>query len=483
MSELLHRPRSYPMLMVAFLLSASAAAAVAIDSRLGVLTPALAVVLGALWKPQLAVMLIALALPLEWPLLQIPGKTLVVSDLTVSLAILAWILHSTHIDRFHMRIGAPVGAFAITAGASVALAADRVSTLTSVLSLWKSALCFFLAATLLRSASARRWLIVAVGCAGALATIYALAQLLHPNLLRSYQFAPGVDWSLYGVDVAGQDFQRVRSWFGDPNTFGIFEGAVTVMCAVAAMASTARWRPAFVLLAAAALAGVGLSLSRSGLLAIVGGALILAAFSANRARKRSAVFALFGVVLLIGIAVASPSGALGYRVLSIIDPSYAPNALRLGIWETSISQWLGHPVLGVGYEGFAQAAIGTIAGFGGNALIGTHSIYLEVLTGTGAVGSACFCWLVVQAFRVHRHAKAASVQLSIAPFTAAISALLVAGLFEAELNSFAMNALLFLCLGGLSAGAASSEATGQRAPRGLNRGRPYRRAHVSVGAS
>jgi putative inorganic carbon (HCO3(-)) transporter len=156
-------------------------------------------------------------------------------------------------------------------------------------------------------------------------------------------------------------------------------GVVRILCAYAVV----------ILLIALMLTG-----SRGGWLAFLLSALIFgpllgAAFARPRQGALAALAALFAVVALAGMAIASPP--LRVRLLTSFSAQEHSNRFRLLTWKSALWMAADRPVLGFGPGSFELAfpryAIGGYTRM-------AHQNYLQVAAETGFPGLAAFVWLL-----------------------------------------------------------------------------------------
>ncbi len=92
------------------------------------------------------------------------------------------------------------------------------------------------------------------------------------------------------------------------------------------------------------------------------------------------------------------------RILSIFDPSYPSNRVRILIWESTLKMIRDAPFLGVGignyelvyplYRTVEEWRLST------RFVVGeAHNDYLQIAAETGLIGLACFLWLLARLFR------------------------------------------------------------------------------------
>ncbi len=86
-----------------------------------------------------------------------------------------------------------------------------------------------------------------------------------------------------------------------------------------------------------------------------------------------------------------------------------PQAVRIGrprLWRIALQLFAAHPLLGVGPDNFRLSYAAYTGASRADPRVTSNNTYLEVLTGTGAVGFAAFAWLLWRAQRTIRRTRA-----------------------------------------------------------------------------
>ncbi len=180
-----------------------------------------------------------------------------------------------------------------------------------------------------------------------------------------------------------------------PNALALFLGPlIAVAGAIAAFEGDRRLRLAAAGFLVVALAAIGLSLSRGGLLVVLAVAFALALVHPRRRL-------LVPAALLAGalVAVLPPIRSRLSHEFNFADPLNTL-ASRLRLWGATLRMLRDHPVFGSGLSGFRQAIEPYRSGNYTEDLIYPHNIVLNFWTETGLLGLAAFAWLFVQAARV-----------------------------------------------------------------------------------
>ncbi len=229
-----------------------------------------------------------------------------------------------------------------------------------------------------------RGLLLALAAAGAVV-----------GLIATIRTGGGSELSLlYGGATAEG---RAEGSFGHPNTLATFEGLTLPGALALALMGSGRTRTiagaAFLL----CLAGLTLSLSRGGLLAVAGALGVMALWQPFR----RVVLVIAIVVVPVAISGASPLGDVRLvdtvtQRLTSVESSAQANP-RIEIWSRTPGLIADHPVFGVGMGQFAEAApeYGLVGTLQEGTFQHAHNILLTITAELGLVGLAALCWLIV----------------------------------------------------------------------------------------
>lgn len=278
---------------------------------------------------------------------------------------------------------------------------------------------FFAVAMLVRD---RRGVMTVLGAVAFAASISGLAAV--------YEWESGS--TAFGfITATGALVARVAAGFGQPNQLAGFLIVLLPLILTGALVAR-RGRGLFVLAGVIALAGVYLSFSRAGLLAIV---VIPFAFSGVRVALAMAPVALIPLLLLA-------PGLLRERFATLSSEG-SELASRLDFWTTAWAIWQDHPILGVGPGGFADAY--AAARVPGKEFLPTtvfeppphaHNLPLQFLAEQGVVGLALFATIlglaVLALLRLRRDTER-WVRLTARGLLAAFAALVVHNMFDVTL--------------------------------------------------
>jgi O-antigen ligase len=245
---------------------------------------------------------------------------------------------------------------------------------------------------------------------------------------------------------------RARGSFGHPNTLATFEALALPAALALGLSGAALIRPFALASFGMIFAGLALSLSRGGLLAVGGALLMMLAW----APFRRTVLVAGAVVTFLAFAGANPLGetqqaqVLSQRLGSVtysaggVDP-------RFRVWEVTPQMIADHPVIGVGANAFPDAATryGLLLGNSASTYEHAHNIPLTIAAELGLVGLAVFLWLVAALVRVLIRAYRVSpgdrgLVLAVA---AAFFALALQGLVDYTLRSAIIVGVVFALAG------------------------------------
>jgi len=319
----------------------------------------------------------------------------------------------------------------------VAIAAEPLFVV-KVLVIWT---CLFLVYQLVvdeGDAKTVKWLLLTLAVSGAVV-----------GLIATIRTGGGSEISLLGQGETAEG--RAEGSFGHPNTLATFEA----LALPGALALALATRGAVRLMAAAAFvlsfAGVALSLSRGGLLAIAGALAMMAVW---RPFRRVALVAAL-VVVPFAVAGASPLGDV--RVVDTVTERIssveysAQSNQRLDIWAATPEIIADNPVLGVGIGQFSSVAPRYgLAGAFEETYEHAHNIPLTIAAELGLIGLAALAWLAVALvgllLRAYRDASGIDRGLVIA-IAAALLALTVQGMVDYTLRLNLIVATVMLLAG------------------------------------
>jgi O-antigen ligase len=247
---------------------------------------------------------------------------------------------------------------------------------------------------------------------------------------------------------------RAAGTFNHPNGLGGFE-ALALPCALAlALRPASALRFWALALVPAILAGLGLSLSRGGIIAAAGALLVMLSWA--RFRRASLTF---GVAAVLALLIAgSPFGQLQWvdnvqkRVTSV---SYSAGGAdpRFGIWQATRKMIEDHPVFGVGANQYpaVSSRYGVIdTAQPDSKVYHAHNTALTITAELGFVGLLASGWLVLTLalvlLRAIRRSGPAERGLAIA-IAALMTAAFLQGLVDYALGSNVVRGLLLSLAG------------------------------------
>lgn len=245
---------------------------------------------------------------------------------------------------------------------------------------------------------------------------------------------------------------RASGSFGHPNTLATFEALALPGALALGLAGRVRLRPLALAAFAMIFAGLALSLSRGGLLAVGGALVMMMAW----APFRRTVIVGGVVVLIIAVSTGNPLGdtqqgqVLSQRLGSVgysaggVDP-------RFRVWEVTPRIIAANPIFGIGENAFPKVAAryGLLLGNSAATYQHAHNIFLTITVELGFVGLAALIWLSVALVFVLIAAYRA-VPSDRGPPTAvaaAFTALLLQGMVDYTLRSAAIVGLVFTLAG------------------------------------
>jgi putative inorganic carbon (hco3(-)) transporter len=275
------------------------------------------------------------------------------------------------------------------------------------------------------------------------------------GVIAAIQSGSGTLIELQGVGQSATG--RAQGSFGHPNTLATFEGLAIPGAIVLTFMGPKSWRPFAFAAALLAIAGVALSLSRGGLLAIAGSLGLLLFWRPIRytAVVLAAVVAVFAVTGTSAFGDLQQTRVLSERISSItysargVDP-------RFTVWRGTPQIIKDHPIFGVGGNSFSQIApsYGLLLGPAAEETYEhAHDIALTITAELGLVGLAALSWVVFTLLtlllRAWHFSQGGDRGLVIA-VAAAFAALSLQGLVDYTLRSNVIVAVIFMLCGAIT---------------------------------
>lgn len=272
---------------------------------------------------------------------------------------------------------------------------------------WVEFALLYLVATQLLRGRLRWWAIAALFLAGA-----------SQALLGAYQFVAQVGPSAF---LLGGRFMRAYGTFQQPNPYAGYLGYLAPVAASLTITATERWwrarrlKDLIVATACAGtalllVAGIGMSWSRGGWLAL---GLALAVVAGLHLRRAALAAAAVIAVILVTVGTGWLPAAIAGRVSDLGNYFAMPDPVRTEInddnfavlervahWRAGLAMFDDHPWLGVGIGNYAVAYERYAPPHWYEPLGHAHNIYINFLAETGVLGAGMFgalwigMWLV-----------------------------------------------------------------------------------------
>jgi O-antigen ligase len=265
---------------------------------------------------------------------------------------------------------------------------------------------------------------------------------------------------------------RAASAFADPNYYAALL-VLALLPALALVLADAR-RYAYLGVACFLIfAGLALSLSRGGLIAAIGGALLLLVW--RRARWIAVgLAALFAVLTLAGanpLVESKQFNVVEERLSTLTGPGLEQRNRRPEIWALAREVAAAHPFFGVGVNQFEFEARRANVTENGSPLENAHSIVFSLAAETGLIGLAAFLFflgqLAARAVRALRTSDTLRYAMGLGT-AAALLGFALQGLTVVQIRVSLIAGIFFTMAGVLTALAdrASAEKAAPRAPLG-----------------
>jgi O-antigen ligase len=244
--------------------------------------------------------------------------------------------------------------------------------------------------------------------------------------------------NIYGA-VQGADVYRANALTGDPNHLGIMLVVPLLVLTPLYLRLGAghRLRVKLGLLIAFLLVVELATLSRSGLLGLGVGALVLALPYRHYLRTRLVIAPVAGALAVLGAVVATRWDYFSVVLRSRIQTGGGSSSVHLQIYDFVPQILRSHPLLGLGLNGFSvYYELVT-----GKSNWGPHSFYVALVVETGVIGTVLFAAFVLWVFVRLRAAMALGRALAAArsPLAARVRPL-AWGLTAALAGTIAANA-------------------------------------------
>jgi len=243
---------------------------------------------------------------------------------------------------------------------------------------------------------------------------------------------------------------RAQGSFGHPNTLATFEAVALPGTLVLGLIGPRAWRPLAIASFAIILAGLALSLSRGGLLAVAGALAMMLAW----APFRRTVIAAGVILLVLAVSGGAPAGEvqqveLVTNRLESIQYSAGGVDPRFRVWEATPQIILDNPIIGVGQNAFSEVALkyGLFLGSSTQTFEHAHNIPLTIAAELGLIGLGALTWLAIALIRTllraYRQGDSDERGLVLA-VAAAFLALTLQGMVDYTLRAAVIVAIVFI---------------------------------------
>jgi hypothetical protein len=325
----------------------------------------------------------------------------------------------------------------------------------------------FLAAAvawLARRGRAYYWRTFVWFCGGvAFNALYGIAQLLDArrggNLdatLLSPITGGASQINIYGA-VEGANVYRPNALTGDPNHLGIMliVPLLLLLPIYLRLEAGHRLKRRLALLIGFLLIVEAATLSRSGILGLVVGGLILAVPYRGFLTSRALLVPILSALALLGVVVASNWHFFSVVLRSRIETGGGSESAHFSVYSFIPTTLRSHPLFGLGLNNFSVYYQFVT----GKTNWGPHSFYVSLIVETGVVGTAVFAAFLYWVFRRLRVARALGRSLALAHdplgarvrplawgFTAALAGTMASNAFYLTMQFYYFYAFLALGL-------------------------------------
>jgi O-antigen ligase len=209
--------------------------------------------------------------------------------------------------------------------------------------------------------------------------------------------------NIYGA-VQGESVYRPNALTGDPNHLGIMliVPLLSLLPVYLRLGRSHRLRIQLAVVLAFLLIVELATLSRSGLVGLGAGLLVLAFPYRRRLLSRDLLTPLLAALALVGIVVLSRLHFFETVVRSRFQTGGGSTSAHFGVYEFFPNVLASHPLFGLGFNNFSVYYEAVT----GKTNWGPHSFYVALLVETGLVGAAVFAAFLWYLFRRLRAARA-----------------------------------------------------------------------------
>jgi hypothetical protein len=202
--------------------------------------------------------------------------------------------------------------------------------------------------------------------------------------------------NVYGA-VGTQDVYRPNALTGDPNHLGIelIIPLLVLLPIYLRLERGHRLRTPLVVTLMFLFVMELATLSRSGLLGLACGMLVLLLPYRRKLASKAFLLPLGGVVAIVGAIVAQRASFFEVVLRSRVSAGEGGTSTHLGVYSFIPDVLTTHPLLGLGLNNFSVY----YAFITGRTNFGPHSFYVALLVETGLIGTALFVLFLVYLFR------------------------------------------------------------------------------------
>lgn len=393
----------------------------------------------ALVRPTLTLYAAVALVPLELVALPIGDVGITPSETMFALTGVAWAgrrIVSGQLPFSPSPLGKPFALMLLAIVPGIALAPETFPVV-KILLMWTSFVLVYQMLVTEGGVDTVRRLLVVLGVAGGVV-----------GLIAAIKSGAGSQTELIGV---GEDaLGRAVGSFEHPNILATFVALALPGSLALGLAGPRTLRPLTIGAFALAFGGLVFSLSRGGLLAVMGALVVMLAW---RPYRRLVVVGL-ALALIVAVSSANPLGGVQQisqveqRIESVAYSAQGVNP-RFALWETLPEIVADYPVLGVGAANFSEVApsYGLSNLEGGTTYDHAHNIPLTFLAELGIIGLAALIWATVVLARLllssYRRLEGLDRGLACA-LGAALVAVGVQGMVDYTVRSNVIAALLFI---------------------------------------
>ncbi len=237
-----------------------------------------------------------------------------------------------------------------------------------------------------------------------------------------------IEGSMLGPDIFVPQNARISMTFANPNHFAGFLEMTAWLSIGLALCYDGGKRQLLVCMGVYSAAAAVFSLSRGGVIGLLGGLSFICLVQFFGKKKRYLMLTAGFAAIVCMVVVSVDTGELAARLLTLTDPLMAGKG-RIERWKGVLEMALDYPVWGAGAGAFRFVFERYQSALSSNSTVNhAHNDYLEILAETGIPGLAIVIWAIAALFvfgirKYRRYSRSRTAHLGLGALTACFSLL------------------------------------------------------------